>query len=242
METAERIAYGTNENQYFELGRPQRNPAGAAVMVHGGFWRAKYDLAHARPFGAALAARGVLTANLEYRRVGQPGGGWPGTFEDVIAGVKAASEHMGEAPVVIGHSAGGHLALLVASEGLPLRAVVALAPVADLRHAYDLNLSNGAVMEFLGATPESDPERYDRACPSTKTISVPRVLVHGTEDEDVPIVISRAYVAAHKDDPQPPKLIEIAGGKHMELIDPSSAPGAEVIELVVQLAQAGSAR
>ena len=242
MEIAERIAYGANENQYFELWRPRQASAGTAVMIHGGFWRAKYDLAHARPFCAALAARGMLTANLEYRRVGQPGGGWPGTFEDVVAGIKAATESLGDAPVVIGHSAGGHLALLAATEGLPLRTVVALAPVADLRRAYDLNLSNGAVREFLGTTPESDPGRYDLACPSRKAVSIPRLLVHGTEDEDVPTSISRAFVAAHNDDPQPPKLIEIGGAKHMELIDPSSAPGAEVIELVVQLAQAGSAR
>jgi acetyl esterase/lipase len=82
--------------------------------------------------------RGVITANLEYRRVGQPGGGWPGTFEDVAAGIKAASEHVGGAAVVVGHSAGGHLALRLASESVPLKAVVALAPVANLRLAYEL--------------------------------------------------------------------------------------------------------
>ena len=241
MENAERIDYGNDENQFFELWRPE-NATGAAVMIHGGFWRAKYDLSHARPFCAALAARGVLTANLEYRRVGQPGGGWPGTFEDVVAGVKCASERMGRAPIVIGHSAGGHLALLVASQAIPLRAVVALAPVADLRLAYELNLSNGAVREFLGATPESDVELYDRACPSRKASAVRRVLVHGTEDEVVPIAISRAYVAARKNDPEPPTLIEIPKATHMELIDPESPAGASVIELVVRLIQTGSAR
>jgi acetyl esterase/lipase len=235
MENGERIDYGNDENQFFELWRPGQNAIGAAVMIHGGFWRAKYDLTHARPFCAALAARGVLTANLEYRRVGQPGGGWPGTFEDVVAGVKSASEHMGKVPVVIGHSAGGHLALLLARENVSLQAVVALAPVADLRLAYELDLSNGAVREFLGATPESDPELYHRACPSKGPSAVRRVLVHGTEDEVVPIEISRAYIQARKGDPLPPRLVEIPNATHMELIDPESAAGARVIELVLRL-------
>ena len=87
-----------------------------------------------------------------------------------MAGVKAASERLGRAPVVIGHSAGGHLALRLASEPVPLKAVVALAPVADLRLAYELNLSNGAVVEFLGGTPEAMPGRYDEACASSHAV------------------------------------------------------------------------
>ncbi len=241
MEDAERITYGNDEDQFFELWRPE-NAIGAAVMIHGGFWRAKYDLTHARPFCAALAARGVLTANLEYRRVGQPGGGWPGTFEDVLAGVRAAREYMGQVPVVIGHSAGGHLALLLASDAMLLRAVVALAPVADLRMAYELNLSNGAVKEFLGATPESDSGLYARTCPSKKASSVRRVLVHGAEDEVVPIAISRAYIAARKNDPEPPTVVEIANGTHMELIDPESTAGVQVIEIVLRQIQTATAR
>ena len=235
----ERVSYGDDPNQFFELWRPEETPIGVAVMIHGGFWRAKYDLGHANPFCAALAAKGIATANLEYRRTGQIGGGWPGSFEDVVAGVRAASERLGGTPVVIGHSAGGHLALRLASEPVPLRAVVALAPVADLRLAYKLNLSNGAVAEFLGATPESAPERYDEACPSKRASSVPRVLVHGTDDEDVPIAISRAFVEARCNDPVPPTLIEIPDAKHMDLIDPESSAGAKVIEIVLQLVEAG---
>ncbi len=232
----ERISYGDDPNQFFELWIPTAKSAGAAVMIHGGFWRAKYDLEHVRPFCAALAAKGVATANLEYRRVGQSGGGWPGTFDDVVAGVKAASERLGCAAVVIGHSAGGHLALRLALEPIPLRAVVALAPVADLRMTYELNLSNGAVVEFLGATPESAPDRYDDACPSKRAAVVRRVLVHGTEDEVVPLAISRTFVEARKGDPEPPTLIEIPGATHMDLIDPESLAGAMVLDLVLQLA------
>jgi acetyl esterase/lipase len=230
----ERVNYGNDPNQFFELWQPKTTPSGVAVMIHGGFWRAKYDLIHANPFCAALAAAGMATANLEYRRLGQSGGGWPGTFEDVVAGVRAASERLGGTPVVIGHSAGGHLALLLASEPVLMRGVVALAPVADLRLAYKLNLSDGAVAEFLGATPESSPERYEQACPSMRSSSVRRVLVHGTKDEVVPIAISRAFVEARKNDPEPPSLIEIPNAKHMDLIEPESPAGAKVIEIILR--------
>ncbi len=230
----ERVSYGEDPNQFFELWQPDRIPIGVAIMIHGGFWRAKYDLSHANPFCAALAAKGIATASLEYRRIGQIGGGWPGTFDDVLRGVAAASERLGSAPVVIGHSAGGHLALRLSSEPLPLRAILALAPVADLWLAYQLNLSHGAVTEFLGATPESDPLRCDEACPLTRSSPVPRLLVHGTEDEDVPIAISRAFVQARSGDAHPPKLIEIPNARHMDLIDPEVAAGKEVIEIVLQ--------
>lgn len=230
----QRISYGTDSNQFIDLWRPHNAVIGVAVMIHGGFWRAKYDLSHADPFCAALAAKGIATANLEYRRVGQIGGGWPGTFEDVVAGIAAARKRLGSVPVLIGHSAGGHLALRLASEPVSLQAVLALAPLADLRVAYKLNLSNGAVAEFLGATPESSPELYDEACPSKHASAVRRVLVHGSEDEVVPIAIARAFIEARRNDPVPPTLIEIPNAMHMDLIDPESQAGAKVIETVLR--------
>lgn len=236
----QRKSYGDDPNQFFELWRPKGTHAGVAVMIHGGFWRAKYDLAHANPFCAALAATGIAIANLEYRRVGQTGGGWPGTFNDIAAGVLAASGSLGGAPIIIGHSAGGHLALRLASEPVPMRAVVALAPVADLRLAQELNLSDGAVADFLGATQESMSRFYDEACPSRRGSSVRRILVHGTEDEVVPIAISRAFVAARSHDPVPPTLVEIPKATHMDLIDPENAAGAEVIDIVRRLTVPGS--
>jgi dipeptidyl aminopeptidase/acylaminoacyl peptidase len=233
----ERIFYGDDANQFFEMWYPISTVAGCAIFVHGGFWREKYDLSHANPFCAALAAKGVITANLEYRRVGQPGGGWPGTFDDVIAGVNAASEHLGDTPVVVGHSAGGHLALRLASESVPVKAVVALAPVADLRFAYELNLSNGAVVEFLGGTPDAIPDRYDEACASTHTSSTHRQVVHGVGDEDVPIDIARAYVWTRQNDLDPPRLLEIQDTGHMDMIDPKSLAGLIVIDMMSRLAE-----
>src|SRR5271165_5806114 len=120
-------------------------------------------------------------------------------------------------------------------EPVPLRAVVALAPVADLRLAYQLNLSNGAVAEFLGGSPETVPDRYDEACPTIKSAAVRRVVVHGSDDDTVPISISRAFLEAAKNDPEPPPLVEIPGAGHMDLIDPESPACAKVLEIVVDL-------
>jgi acetyl esterase/lipase len=233
----ERVPYGDDASQFFELWHPEQAVAGFAVFVHGGFWRAKYDLSHANPFRAALAERGIITANLEYRRAGQPGGGWPGTFEDVVAGIKAASEHIGGAPIVVGHSAGGHLALRVASEPVPLKAVIALAPVADLRFTYELNLSNGAVVEFLGGPPEAMPDLYDEACASMHASWTHRFVVHGTEDEDVPIDITRSFIWTRQSDPEPPSFMEVPDAGHMDLIDPKSLAGVIVIDLVTHVAE-----
>jgi len=178
-----------------------------------------------------------VTANLEYRRVGQRGGGWPGAFEDVVAGFKVASKYLGRTPVVIGHSAGGHLALRLANEPISAKAVIALSPVADLRLAYQMNLSNGAVEEFLGGTPEAMPRRYRDACASSYASSTQRVLVHGTKDEDVPIEISRAFLRARQNDPEPPSLLEIPNATHMDLIDPKSSAGLKTINLIARLAR-----
>jgi acetyl esterase/lipase len=231
------IPYGGDASQFFELWRPEQRPVGFAVFIHGGFWRAKYDLDHATPFCSALAGKGIAVANLEYRRVGQPGGGWPATFEDVVAGVKAASEQLGGAPIVIGHSAGGHLALRLAAEPVLLQAVIALAPVANLRLAHELNLSNGAVVEFLGDTPESVPTLYDEACPSQHPPAVRTIIVHGSNDEDVPIGISRSFVSKGNNENRAPSLIEVPGAHHMELIEPRTPAGTEVLDLVVRLAR-----
>ena len=121
-------------------------------MIHGGFWRARYDLTHASHACAALARAGLAVASLEYRRVGDSGGGWPSTFEDVIDGFTAACAHFDKSArvVLLGHSAGGDLALRLAG-GSAMRGVVALAPVACLDLAYELHLSNDAVAEFLGS-------------------------------------------------------------------------------------------
>ncbi|MGW7008332.1 alpha/beta hydrolase family protein [Streptomyces sp. NPDC054933] len=179
--------YGPHPSQvidYYGAGGAGRR----VTVLHGGFWREAYDRTHLSPLAAELARRGFAVALAEYRRVGG-GGGWPATFDDVTRAV--ATAWGGADQVLLGHSAGGQLALWAAAHS-GVTGVVAVAPVADLGYARELGLSGGAVAELLGA--EGDLAAVDpmRLLPLT----VPTVLLHGTDDADVPIEVSRRYVAA----------------------------------------------
>jgi acetyl esterase/lipase len=238
----ERIAYGTEPNQFLDLWQSQdegKELRGAIVMIHGGFWRARYDLTHASHACAALARAGLAVASLEYRRVGDPGGGWPSTFEDVIDGFSAACAHFDKSSrvVLLGHSAGGQLALRLADEKHAMRVMIALAPVACLDLAYKLHLSNDAVSEFLGGGQEQVPAVYEAACPSLHALKTPAVVVHGVLDETVPVSLSRCFLERRASDRGNLRLVEIAGAGHMDLVDPESAAWATVLECVLHMIQ-----
>jgi len=187
-----RVAYGSDPNQFIDL----RTPTGKAkshpllINIHGGFWRAKYSLEHAGHLCAAFTAQGFLTANLEYRRVGNEGGAWPGTFEDVRSAYKFLIQNAQKynldprRVVVVGHSAGGQLALCLAAHEPSLKYLVSLAGVVDLEKAYQLHLSHDAVVEFLRGTPSQVPDHYREADPMQ--LSIPQAhqwLVHGSADQ-----------------------------------------------------------
>ncbi|MFH8787167.1 alpha/beta hydrolase [Streptomyces roseoverticillatus] len=187
------VPYGPHPSQVVDLHLPAGPPAGIRVtLLHGGFWREAYDRRHLAPLAAALAAQGVEVTLAEYRRVGPGGGGgWPQTYEDIV---RAAAIRSGSGParhVLVGHSAGGHLALCAASEAAGVDAVIAVAPVADLARARELGLSGGAVEEFLGGGhhPEADPVLRPPA-------GVRVTVLHGDADPDVPLELSRSYAAA----------------------------------------------
>jgi len=203
-------------------------------MIHGGFWRARYDLSHTSHMCAALAEEGIAVANLEYRRVGERGGGWPWSYDDVLAGFDATSRELGGRMVVLGHSAGGHLALRMAVDRSPA-GVVALAPVADLKMAFELNLSNGAAAEFVGGVPTSEPQRFDAADPMRHVSKVKRMLLHGSNDDEVPISLSEAFVRARAGDPGEVRLVRIEGANHYDVIDPESSAWGVVVSGVLEL-------
>jgi len=234
----ERIAYGDDPNQFFDFWRPVGAvPWGAVVMIHGGFWRARYDLTHTSPLCAVLANRGLEVANLEYRRVGDPGGGWPNTFLDVLAGFNAACNTFSDPSkvVVLGHSAGGHLALRLACDIDAMWGVLALAPVACLDLAYKMGLSNGAVAEFLGGTPEDLPATYETACPSRQESSVRRVILQGSADEIVPSALTDCYVDRQLSKPGTVTVVEVPGANHFDLIDPESKVWPTLLECLHEL-------
>ena len=222
----ERIRYGEDPLQFGELRVPPGDHSHPlAIVIHGGFWRAKYNLDHISHLCAALNSEGIATWNLEYRRIGNPGGGWPGTFDDVRCG----SAHILELSqrynldckrvIAIGHSAGGQLVLWLGKE-MMLSGMVALAPVADLRRAYELNLSNSVVHDLLGS-PVEHTDRYRSASPIERLpLHKPQRLIHGTLDDIVPLEISRRYIAAAEKMGDDAQLIELKNAGHFELIDP----------------------
>jgi acetyl esterase/lipase len=237
----DRMRYGPFPSEFFDLWQAQGTQHGVAVMIHGGFWRKRYDLLHTSHLCAALAQQGISVVNLEYRRVGEMGGGWPESFHDVKLGIDTVTQHLKTSPVVLGHSAGGHLALRLASEMPHLPGVVGLAPVADLRLAHELNLSNGAVREFLGVDPDKAPEILRDADPLQHAAGVPVILVHGIEDVIVPLQLSRNYLKARGGDVPAPRLLALENADHFDVIDPDSAAFPIIRECVMSLLQPSSA-
>jgi acetyl esterase/lipase len=211
------LRYGEGPSRLAELYRSAG--AGAPVLfLHGGFWRSRYDRAHARPLAAALADAGHPVALAEYRRVGEPGGGWMGTFDDVAAVVAAAEGWLGGPFLLVGHSAGGHLAVWSQSvrPAPGVAGIVSLAGVLDVEGADADALSEGAVAELVGG---DLPERRARIDPlRLPPPRVPTVVMHGEADAEVPIAYARRYASAHPST----RLVPTDDG-HYEFIDPRSA-------------------
>lgn len=203
------------------VGRPARGTT--IALVHGGFWRETYDRTHLQPLAAALAEDGFHVANLEYPRIGMPGGGWPGTGTAVAARVESvvADPRLPAQVVVAGHSAGGHLALWLASQpSPPCAAALALGPAADLRAVHALGLSQGAAEALLGSTPEADPEAWERADPGRRHVEVPSAVVTGARDEVIPEAVVTAYRETRRTD-EPVRFATVATADHFDLVDPT---------------------
>jgi len=237
------LSYGTDRNQFGEVRLPKgKVPLPLVMNIHGGFWRAAYDLSHAGHLCAALTAKGLVTWNVEYRRVGNPGGGWPGTFEDIRNAYRYAHQLAKKYSidlnkvVVMGHSAGGQLALCLAAHEPTIKRVVSLAGVVDLQKAWELHLSNDAVVAFLGGTPSEVPEHYAEADPMKLTIPRPTTqwLIHGAGDDIVPSYLSRNY-AQTKQAGADVHYLEISTAGHFDLIDPRSRAWPKVEDTVRHL-------
>lgn len=210
-----RQSYGADPAQFAELTLPDGEPRGAAIVVHGGFWKPEYGIEYARPLVASLAADGWAVWAVEYRR----GAGAEATLADVAAAISACPAGPGPR-VAIGHSAGGHLAVWAASQDVGLTHVVAQAGVLDLRSAHDDRLGGGAVERFLGHAPGPADAGVDPL--QQVPLDVPVWCVHAVDDEDVPISQSRTYVATARAAGADASLLEVEGD-HFTVIDPASA-------------------
>lgn len=210
-------SYGSSASQFFETTEPAGPSRGTVVTLHGGWWRDVHDLRQMDPLRDHLADRGWRVHNLEYRRTGRDGGGWPQSLDDVVAGLRAMPAPVTGPFVLVGHSAGGHLALMAAS-AVDVSAVVALAPVTDLAAALRDGLGEGATADFA---PCRSGDALRECSPVWRPPTTQQLLVHGTGDARVPIAQSRAYFAAASAAALPVALHEVAGGDHFCVIDPA---------------------
>jgi acetyl esterase/lipase len=257
-----REAYGTLDLQFGELWLPRGGSrAPVVVLIHGGCWLAAYDVAHAGPAAAALAEAGYAVWVPEYRRVGNEGGGWPGTFDDIARAVDYVRDLATRYPVLdsgrvvlAGHSAGGQLALWAASRrggergldrsssgaaappGAPLHVsgVVSLAGITDLAsYGASPGSCNSAVTPLLGGTPATVPDRYRTVSPIERVpIGLPVRIVHGAGDPIVPPAMSREFAARSKAAGDPVTLTEVPGAGHFDVIAPQSSAWSAVVEAV----------
>lgn len=258
-----RYQYGEDPSQWGELFLPDipagTRHRGVVVVIHGGYWRPRYGAELGEPLARDLAGNGMAAWNLEYRRAGN-GGGWPGTFNDILAGIdhlaRLARPHALDLSrvVALGHSAGGHLAVWAAGrdrlaplgpaegaqlannkDGVRLTGVVSQSGVLDLAEAERLGLSDGAVANLLGGPPSEFPGRYRTADPlAALPLDVPVYAVHAEGDEDVPPSMSTSYVDAGRSGPMPAKLVMVPGD-HFALIDPGAEAYVTCRELVREL-------
>lgn len=232
--------YGESATQAGELLLPAAATPAVVCLLHGGFWRIPHGREQWRAVALDLARRGYAVWTPGYRRIGEAGGGWPGTFEDVASGIAHLRALAHRTPLdldrvaLVGHSAGGHLALWAASAPhargaevhtatVPIRAVAALAPVADLARAWTLGLGNGAVGELLGGSPAEHPGRYAAASAAGAAGPGTRLAIfHGTQDQAVPIALSRDHVEAARAAGDDIVLHVLDGAGHMDFLDPAS--------------------
>ncbi len=226
--------YGDHPDQRADLVLPAGGPPHpVAVVLHGGFWRGTYGSEIMRAVAASLAGVGWAAWNVEYRRVGG-GGGYPATLDDVSAACAAiggVEEPLDTSRVVaVGHSAGGHLALWLAGRRR-VTAAVSLAGICDLQAGA--KLGNGAAQDFMG---DATPDGWRDADPiQALPTGVPTVLVHGRNDDVVPVAQSRAYHRGARTAGDDCTLLEADCG-HFEPIDPRSPVWASILEELARFA------
>ncbi|MBB2891982.1 alpha/beta hydrolase family protein [Flexivirga oryzae] len=235
------MRYGSVSTQVADVFEPPDATDSLVLLLHGGFWDDP-DRMRAWSAGHALAEAGHLTAAVEYRR---GNGGWRNALDDVVQAIDQIQlsgrewtihNEVPRAITVVGHSAGGQLALWAASRSslpstsrwfttdIQVTGAVALAPIADLRLAAELGLGDAAVPRFLGGAPDELPDHYALADPSLLTPSVPVRILHGPDDDVVPVEISERY-AQHLGESGTAdwKFSKVDGADHRSWGDPSTA-------------------
>ena len=254
-----RIAYGSSSEQFGDLRLPPGDgpfspfppfpPFPVVVVIHGGCWRARHSLDYMGHLCADLTAAGVATWNLEYRRLGQGGGGWPGTYLDVARGLDHLRQLAAEFPldlqrvVVTGHSAGGHLALWAAGrqqippeselylpEPQPVAGVAPIAGLTDL--ARTGTACDEEVPQMRGPAGTARVTSPIEMLP----LGVPVTILQGDADEPVPPIQATSYLEAAEASGDRPRMVLLSGVDHFVVVDPLSSVWprirAEILSLI----------
>lgn len=238
-----RFYYGIEKSQFGDLRLPKlKGSVPVVVGIHGGWWREKHGLETHSFLCDSLTKEGYASWNIEYRRIGEKGGGWPGSLVDVINSIRflenIANEYSLDISRVIpiGFSAGAQLTMIVANHfqaSAPVKnatkihfpAVISLAGPLDLIKCHELNLSEGIIERFMGGAPQTIKKDYVYASPIENIPKkIPQLLIHGTEDLSIPVEISEIYYQKAKEEGAPCKLEKLKGFDHFSLIEPQGRP------------------
>ncbi|MGW0016846.1 alpha/beta hydrolase family protein [Rhodococcus sp. NPDC003382] len=235
-----RIAYGSEPQQFGHLYLPDgaagNGPVPVVMVIHGGYWSGNYHLNLGTPLATELARRGVAAWNIEYRRLGA-GGRWPEMSADVVAALDATAtlvaDHARAAGIevdptqvrVVGHSAGGQLAVWLAGEDTAVRPslVVGQAAALDLASAGERGRRVDYLEDLFGEPFEDNPHVYRSASPRHRVpIGRPIVLVHGSEDEQVPAKVAARYADAAREAGDEVALHVVDGEDHFAFLNKDS--------------------
>jgi acetyl esterase/lipase len=251
-----RLSYGAGPEQFGDLYLPDTDgPYPVVVLLHGGCWLKKWSLSQLGSLCRAFTSEDLAVWNLEYRRLGN-GGGWPGTFHDVAAGVDFLVQIADAHPldlsrvVVVGHSVGGHLALwlagrhrlpaaseLYSASPLPVKGVVSLAGIPDVAMAVEQDICRGTIQQALGGMPEEVPARYRHVSPiELLPLGVPQRHIHGLVDDIAPVDYVQLYVkvARQREDVRL-DVIEDVG--HFDLVVPATPAWPVVRQAVLEMVE-----
>ncbi|MFT4712525.1 MAG: acetyl esterase/lipase [Candidatus Azotimanducaceae bacterium] len=247
-EPNEVIKYGAGELQFAEYWHPGSASPPLVILIHGGCWLNEYGLDHVRGLASSLKAKGYAVWSTEYRRVGDVGGGWPGTFEDIVDSINHTEKLPNidaRSKFVMGHSAGGQLALWVASKGsLPdnsemrsridtaISGAIGLAAISDMvEYSRGSNSCEVITEALMGGSEDDQAGRYRFASPSLLIPSMPSILIHGESDTIVNIKQSEDYAKMSTS----VELVRLPGLGHFDMIDPNGPAFNRIIDALAKL-------
>lgn len=211
------LSYGEQSQQTLVQFTQSPDKSDAILIIHGGCWSNAYDVVHALPMAEALSESGFDVWAAEYRRVGDQGGGWPGSLADVKAAIRYVNKASGKTPLLIGHSAGGHLALKASEDSnLSIHGVVALAPITNLvSYGAEKGSCQSMVSKLMGDNSYLPTEAYRDASVNIAEISIPISVIIGTADPIVGTNQVEVFSAS--------QLSRVAEAGHFDLIHPKTS-------------------